>query len=649
MGDPLSVISGVAGIIAIGVTTTQGLLTLIQQIKDAPEDIHELQLELGGHSSVLQSAKQLCATYGIRIDDAALVETVSGCVQHSSAIIGTLQTTLKPFIDDSSWRRRSIRAIGWTMRKGEIRAQRSRFRDGTASLTLAVAVLNGYGFLLILQDSKVWHLTGKGHNEIRNDIATSYEKLSAQFQSLEKGKILRKKLESDLESVTFVHRRDSKSAITDLDLPIRRYLEQQEPDQFEEEQVKSISRSSGSPPPPEEPLLIQAAKAGNRRLIQELLARGTSTLDRGTDGRTALHYSAIHDDSETALQLIEHGADINAKDNALDTPFKLATSGESINVRVAVCLIEKGCAMGSFPAHFVDVLATAEEPGNLRPLIYPILTRWNKSAAQNPFLLHQAISLRQDACLKILLEEGVDPKQRDSRGIPAVMHATLHRRISAIRILVDHGADIDAYMPRWQPGHVVMDQDYLKGLPDRSGFGENSLSLAVYWVDLELVQDLLQVGTNPDFVFPDLDQSTDLEPLSDAQGQNLIHRNCAGHLFDLAKILIDAGTDINRQVRSTGETPLFWCIVCGNMPLLHLLIEKGVNVNVFTAPKEGGMSALHSTVQYGKLEMARVLIANGADLRAKNNSGETPQEQARNSGKDEFIRLFEETEIGNKG
>lgn len=171
-----------------------------------------------------------------------------------------------------------------------------------------------------------------------------------------------------------------------------------------------------SPDLSNEPLLIKAAKTGNRSLILQLLSTGSSTRERGSDGRTALHYAAIHDDGETARLLLEHGAEVNAKDNTLDTPFKLATSGESINAQAAVVLVRKGCAMGDFPSRLIGAIAAAEEPESLRPLISLIIKRRLNSGARGPFLLHQAIVMKDDTCLRILLEEGLDPEQRDTYG-----------------------------------------------------------------------------------------------------------------------------------------------------------------------------------------------------------------------------------------
>jgi hypothetical protein len=168
------------------------------------------------------------------------------------------------------------------------------------------------------------------------------------------------------------------------------------------ETLKSLGSS-------EEPLIVQAARACNRQVIAQLLAEGVSPTARGTGGRTALHLAAIYDDKEIACLLLDHGADANAKDDSLRTPFNLATAGEVISVRVAAVLIDKGCALGSFHTSIIRRMTDAGDPEAFRPLIAPL-------AKRRLILLHEAITLNNDAVLKVLVEEGVDLEQTDKWG-----------------------------------------------------------------------------------------------------------------------------------------------------------------------------------------------------------------------------------------
>ena len=59
--------------------------------------------------------------------------------------------------------------------------------------------------------------------------------------------------------------------------------------------------------------VFEAASLGRAERLRELLAADTALAQaRSDDDFTALHYAAFFDGPETALLLVEHGADVNA-------------------------------------------------------------------------------------------------------------------------------------------------------------------------------------------------------------------------------------------------------------------------------------------------------------------------------------------------
>jgi ankyrin repeat protein len=88
----------------------------------------------------------------------------------------------------------------------------------------------------------------------------------------------------------------------------------------------------------------------------------------------------------------------------------------------------------------------------------------------------------------------------------------------------------------------------------------------------------------------------------------------AKHQLATAKLLIEAGADVNKQ-NSSGETPLF---LVSTPEVARLLIAHGAEVNV---RDEYGMTPLH---QARSKEIAAVLLGAGADIAARGNDGSTP-------------------------
>lgn len=145
MSDPLSIVSGIAGLIALAATTAQGLTTLIADIRDAPADIQDLNHDVKALSSLIKTTDDLYSVYGLKAEDAALTETFNDSLRGCLRPMKDLEKLLQRFsgTERGDSRKSPIRIMMWTMRKGEVRSHRDRLRDSKASLTLAISVFNG--------------------------------------------------------------------------------------------------------------------------------------------------------------------------------------------------------------------------------------------------------------------------------------------------------------------------------------------------------------------------------------------------------------------------------------------------------------------------------------------------------------------------
>lgn len=76
----------------------------------------------------------------------------------------------------------------------------------------------------------------------------------------------------------------------------------------------------------------------------------------------------------------------------------------------------------------------------------------------------------------------------------------------------------------------------------------------------------------------------------------------------------------------------------GDLAKVNQLIKNGIDVNMLDL--KNGYTALHYAAEYGHLTIAELLLANGADVHAKNNQGQTPLHCAIYSKSEEIISFL---------
>jgi len=83
-----------------------------------------------------------------------------------------------------------------------------------------------------------------------------------------------------------------------------------------------------------------------------------------------------------------------------------------------------------------------------------------------------------------------------------------------------------------------------------------------------------------------------------------------------------------------GSTPLFAPITWGDANAVKLLLDAGIDCNV---QRERGETALHHAIQMGKFDIARMLLAHGADPRIRDIDGKASYDCC---WEDEWDRIF---------
>ena len=126
----------------------------------------------------------------------------------------------------------------------------------------------------------------------------------------------------------------------------------------------------------------------------------------------------------------------------------------------------------------------------------------------------------------------------------------------------------------------------------------------------------------------------------DALGANLDLNGASFHgHWQLCEFLIEHGADVNHPLPDTGETPLHSALSKTNRPVfnrvLKVLLAHGADPNRATKPgvetdsfmrdcRTKGETPLHRAAAFGDAEAIQLLLDAGAEVDARDASGDTP-------------------------
>ena len=152
-----------------------------------------------------------------------------------------------------------------------------------------------------------------------------------------------------------------------------------------------------------------AAQRWDVAMVELLVSYGADIHQRTSDGRTAHTIAALHGNHEIAAWLRRHGA----KDelSLLERFISACTSGDRARARLMV-------------AQHSNV------PHELR--------------AEHHLMMHVPAERGDSKVLETMLECGFDPNVKDHDGVTALHRAAMAGRADAVRVLLAHGASVNA-------------------------------------------------------------------------------------------------------------------------------------------------------------------------------------------------------------
>jgi ankyrin repeat protein len=344
--------------------------------------------------------------------------------------------------------------------------------------------------------------------------------------------------------------------------------------------------------------LMIASRTGRVDAVKALIAKGSRVNEKEPRmGETALVWAATRNHAEAAQALIAAGAAVNVRSNVLNmTPYRWETDG-----MLSSMLPVGGWTPLMYAARdgAVDAARVLVAGGANLDLQDPVGTTALVLAIENAHFDLAAA----------LLEKGADPNVVDNAGMAALFAAVdMHTlgpidyrppppmndrttSVDLIRLLIDHGALVDARLKRPVLGRHIDRGDRLMGA------GSTPLMRAAKTNDISVMKLLVEKGANP-----------------------LLRQD------DQTTVLMIAAHGGARPGTYAGPYPV---TEDGAIEAVKLALEWGVDVNGFNAR---GQTALHSAVSRRATQLIRLLVEHGARLDLRTEEGKSVLELAKPTG-----------------
>uniref|UniRef100_A0A8C2L1J7 Poly [ADP-ribose] polymerase n=1 Tax=Cyprinus carpio TaxID=7962 RepID=A0A8C2L1J7_CYPCA len=388
-----------------------------------------------------------------------------------------------------------------------------------------------------------------------------------------------------------------------------------------------------------------AAGFGRRDVVDYLLQHGANVHARDDGGLISLHNACSFGHAEVVNLLLQHGADANSRDNWNYTPLhEAATKGK---IDVCIVLLQHGAEPTIRNTDGRTALDLAE------PSTKAVLS----GDYRKDELLESARSGNEEKLMSLLTPLNVNCHASDGRKSTPLHLAAGYNRVHTVQLLLQHGADVHA-----------KDKGDLVPLHNACSYGHYEVAELLVKVGLfnvihtlfvcYLVLDVLVLAEMVDSICSFLRSMVPMSTLWTCGSSHLYTRapsiwprppyEFRGHALlqaareaDMARFKKHLSLEtINFKHPLTQETALH-CVSTSAYPkrkqICELLLRKGANVN---EKNKDFLTPLHLAAEKSHNDIIEVLVKHEAKVNAVDNLGQTALHRAAHCGHLQTCRVL---------
>src|SRR5882672_762466 len=435
--------------------------------------------------------------------------------------------------------------------------------------------------------------------------------------------------------------------------------------------------------------LADAAKKRDTATVRMLLDQHVDVNAPGADGTPALHWLVRVDDFEAARRLIRAGADVSKPNRYGVTPMSLASANG--NAEMIALLLEAGADANVTDQTGETALMTATKVGNvdaIRALLDHGATVDTRDPVFQQTALMMAVRENHPDVVKLLIDRGAQVNVQTRTGatpgwilpnsvpgfghgigivrgglpdrgsrflIPGAMTPLLYAardgRIESAKILLAAGAEIEhADANGITPLLMAITNDHVEMA--RYLIDQGASVTAVDWYGRTPLWAAVETRNM------DVDSST---------FENGVDR---GPVFELIKVIIGKGVDVNARTKETppirrqmlhvtgdlswvdftGQTPFLRAALAADLDVMRLLLERGADPKISALAGTTALMAasgvnwvVDQTTDGGpaaRLEAVKLCYELGMSVNDVNSMGITALMGASNRGSDDIIEFL---------